>query len=317
VCAVFQCVCCFSAFRHARFQEDYLTSPLPIVVSQIHVYPVKSLGGMSPLTARVEPRGLQHDRRWMLTDPDGRFWSQRALPRMALISARIDIDNENLHLQAPALPPLRVPLTPPLSAPFADVRVWNSECRAALCAPDAALYAPDAALCAPDAALYAPDADRWLSDFLQSPCRLVFMPDSAHRQVPAEFRRAQGLVSFADAFPLLLLSEASLQDLNARLAVPVPMDRFRPNIVVSGTAPYAEDGWQTITLGETVFHVVKPCARCGLTTIDQATGTQGGAEPLRTLAEFRRRDDKVVFGQYLIPAAPGIVSVGMRVQGFD
>lgn len=273
-----------------------MTSPLPIVVSQIHVYPVKSLGGMSPLTARVEPRGLQHDRRWMLTDPDGRFWSQRALPRMALISARIDIDNESLHLQAPALPPLRVPLTPPLSAPFADVRVWNSECRAALCAPD---------------------ADRWLSDFLQSPCRLVFMPDSAHRQVPAEFRRAQGLVSFADAFPLLLLSEASLQDLNARLAVPVPMDRFRPNIVVSGTAPYAEDGWQTITLGETVFHVVKPCVRCGLTTIDQATGTQGGAEPLRTLAEFRRRDDKVVFGQYLIPAAPGIVSVGMRVQGFD
>ncbi len=268
-----------------------MTSPLPPVISRINVYPDKSLGGAFLQTSPVEPRGLRHDRRWMVTDPDGRFLSQRTLPRMALISARTDADA--LRLQAPSLPPLRVPLLPPASAFPVDVRVWDSACRA---------VAPS------------PDADCWLSDFLQTPCRLVFMPDDTRRLVPAEFRRGQGLVSFADAFPLLLLSEASLHDLNQRLDVPVPMDRFRPSIVVSGTASYAEDDWRTITIGEMLFYVVKPCARCLLTTVDQQTGVIGGPEPLRTLAGYRRRAEKVVFGQYLIPAAPGTLSVGMDVR---
>ncbi len=262
-----------------------------IVISQIHVYPVKSLGGEARQTAYVEPRGLRHDRRWMVVDPEGRFLTQRTLPRMALISARTDSDA--LVLQAPSLRALRVPLTPPAGSDLVDVRVWQSECRALAVSPD---------------------ADRWLSDVLQSPCRLVYMPDHTQRLVPAEFRRAEGIVSFADAFPLLLVGEASLHDLNTRLAVPIPINRFRPNIVVSGTAPYAEDSWQAVTLGEALFYVVKPCARCLVTTIDQATGLSDSPEPLRTLASYRRQGEKVVFGQYLIPAALGTVSVGMRVQ---
>jgi len=268
-----------------------LKGKIPIVISQIHVYPVKSLGGMSLQTAPVEPRGLRHDRRWMLVDPNGRFLRERALPRMALISAHAN--GAALVLQAPAQSPLRVELMPPATADLMDVRVWDSACRAVVVSPA---------------------ADRWLSDFLHVPCRLVQMPDETQRPVPAEDRQTQGIVSFADAFPLLLLGEASLQDLNQRLAVPVPTDRFRPNIVVSGVAPYAEDDWRTITLGETVFQVVQPCARCLLTTINQQTGRSDGSEPLRTLALYRRRGEKVVFGQYLIPAASGSVSVGMNVH---
>lgn len=263
-----------------------------MIISQVYVYPVKSLGGMSLQTARVEPRGLRHDRRWMLAGPDGGFLSQRTLPRMALISVRADA--ESLVLQAPMQPMLRVSVTPPALPDWVNVQVWNSACRALAVNPD---------------------ADRWLSDFLQSPCRLAFMPDETQRLVPAEFRRAQGIVSFADAFPLLLLGEASLHDLNQRLPVPVSINRFRPNIVVSGTPPYAEDAWRTVMLGETLFHVIKPCARCLLTTINPQTGRRDGLEPLRTLAAYRRQGDKVMFGQYLIPAASGTVSVGMRVRG--
>lgn len=274
-----------------RWQAHTLKERASIVISQIHVYPVKSLGGESRQTACTQPRGLQHDRRWMVVDPEGRFLTQRTLPRMALLSARADSDA--LVLQAPSLPALRVLLTPAALGEPIRVRVWQSECHALAVSPD---------------------ADRWLSDVLQSPCRLVYMPDQTQRLVPAPFRRAQGIVSFADAFPLLLASEASLHDLNERLLVPIPMNRFRPNIVVSGTAPYAEDNWQAVTLGETLFYVVKPCARCLLTTVDQATGLSDGPEPLRTLAFYRRQGEKVVFGQYLIPAAVGTVSVGMRVQ---
>ncbi len=259
-------------------------------LTQINIYPIKSLGGFPVPSANVEPRGLQHDRRWMLVDEDGRFLTQRALPRMALVS--VNVEAEGLTLRAPGSQALRVPLHPSGNA-TETVRVWRSVCRAVPVGEE---------------------ADRWLTGFLGVPCRLVYMPEETRRAVNTDYSAAEGIVSFADGYPLLLLGEASLEDLNSRLERPVPMNRFRPNLVVSGSSAYAEDGWQKIRIGNTVFHGVKPCDRCSLITVDQATGEAAGPEPLKTLAAYRLKDRKVLFGQLLIPDGAGLVRVGDAVE---
>ena len=152
--------------------------------------------------------------------------------------------------------------------------------------------------------------DAWFSHYLQTACRLVYMPDTTQRAVNPEYAIHNDVVSFADGYPFLLLGQASLDDLNQRLQQPVPVNRFRPNLVVSGVPPFAEDAWKTISIGATVFHVVKPCDRCVLTTVDQSTGAFAGPEPLQTLATFRLHDDKVMFGQLLLPDTLGTVHIG-------
>ena len=259
-------------------------------LTQINVYPVKSLGGYSAAVANVEPRGLQYDRRWMLVNGEGRFLSQRDLPRMALITTAVEADGLTLH--APDFAPLRVPLHSPGEA-NETVSVWRSVCQAV----------PVGA-----------EADRWFTDYLHVPCRLVFMPDETRRLVNPNYSAGEGIVSFADGYPLLLLGEASLDDLNTRLEAPVPMNRFRPNLVVSGVPAYAEDGWAKVRIGEATFHGVKSCDRCGLTTVDQATGEVAGPEPLKTLASYRLKDQKVLFGQMLIPDGTGTVRIGDAVE---
>ena len=261
-----------------------------VTLSAIHVYPVKSLAGFAPLSAEVQPRGLAGDRRWMIVDAAGRFLTQRTLPRMALVTAALF--SNSLQLNAPTLLPLLVPLEPP-DADALTVQVWRSVCKAL----------PVSA-----------EADAWLSDALGQPCRLVYMPDSTRRAVSPGPGGQEGIVSFADGYPLLLTGAASLGDLNARLDVPVPMDRFRPNLVVSGTEAFAEDGWKRTRIGAATFHVVKPCDRCVVTTLDQATGVAAGPEPLRTLAGYRLRDQKVLFGQNLIPETLAVVRVGDSVE---
>lgn len=260
-------------------------------LAQINVYPVKSVGGFSAVLANVEPRGLQHDRRWMVVDKKGRFLTQRALPRMALIS--VDLTPSGLILSAPGMEPLRLPFEPEDSARRQTVQVWKSICEA---------VPVDEA------------ADGWFGEFLGVPCRLVFMPDETRRPVNPEYSAGEGIVSFADGYPLLLLGEASLSDLNARLEQPVPMNRFRPNLVVSNSASYAEDGWTKIRIGDVTFHGVKPCDRCSLIMVDQATGVAGGPEPLKTLASYRLQDQKVLFGRLLIPDGAGTVRVGDSVE---
>jgi uncharacterized protein YcbX len=259
-------------------------------LAQINIYPVKSLGGFSATSAKVEPRGLQHDRRWMLVDGEGRFLTQRDLPRMALIATAVEQDC--LTLRAPGVAPLRVPLQPPCGA-TETVRVWRSVCQA--------VWVGD-------------EADQWLREFFGVPCRLVFMPEETRRTVNPDFRAGEGIVSFADGYPLLLLGEESLFDLNSRLEQPVPMNRFRPNLVVSGAAAYAEDGWTKVRIGGATFHGVKLCDRCSLITVDQATGEAAGPEPLKTLAAYRLKDQKVLFGQLLIPDGTGTVQVGDAVE---
>lgn len=260
-------------------------------LTQINVYPVKSLGGFSATSANVEPRGLQYDRRWMVVDQKGRFLTQRALPCMALVSA--GLTPGGLTLSAPGMGPLEVPFEPDSSARCQAVQVWRSVC---------------------EAVPVGEEADWWLTDYLGVPCRLVFMPEETRRPVNPDYSAGEGIVSFADGYPLLLLGEASLDDLNARLEAPVPMNRFRPNLVVSRAPAYAEDGWAKVRIGGATFYGVKPCDRCGLITVDQALGEATGPEPLRTLASYRTKDQKVLFGQLLIPDGAGVARVGDAVE---
>lgn len=259
------------------------------ILSDIHVYPVKAMRGHRLDEAIVEPWGVQHDRRWLLTDPTYTFLTQREHPRLALVN--VQVQARGIGVRAPEMAPLDVEI-PEASAPKHTVRIWNDTVEAVQAGAD---------------------ADAWFSRFLGVPCHLVYLDGTAFRPVDARYAVGDDVVSFADAFPVLLTATASLEALNARLDSPLPMNRFRPNLVVSGADPFAEDRWARIRIGSVLFHVVKPCARCVVTTVDQQTGVTG-KEPLKTLARFRKRGSKVYFGQNLIPAERGTVRVGDRVE---
>ncbi|HEY8088057.1 MAG TPA: MOSC N-terminal beta barrel domain-containing protein [Polyangiaceae bacterium] len=257
-------------------------------VVALHVYPVKGCRGVTLDTARVERRGLAHDRRWMLVDGDGKFVTQRTEPRLARIE--VAIEGEALILSTEGHGALLVQ-RPPLEAPRRRVRVWSDEV---------------------DAVDAGTDVAEWLCGVLGSETSLVFMPETTSRPVRPEYGRPDDVVSFADALPLLFTTLASLDELNARMRQPLPMNRFRPNIVVQGTAPWAEDGWTHVRVGELGVRVVKACDRCVVTTTDQLTGARG-VEPLRTLSTFRERERKVYFGVNAIPNVTGTIRVGDAV----
>ncbi len=257
----------------------------------LYVYPVKSAAPLCPATAVVEPRGLRGDRRWMIVDADGAFLTGRQLPRLTLLRATPVEDG--LLLEAPDLPARHLAVPDP-AAPRLAVRVWNSTV---------------------DAALADPAAQDWISRFLGREARFVYMDDAARRPVDTTYAAPGGEVSFADGFPLLLISQAALDDLNARLATPVPMLHFRPNLVVGGTAPHAEDGWRRVRIGSIVFDVVKPCTRCVFTTVDPERGAfAADGEPLRTLITYRRGAKGVTFGQNLIARGTGTLCLGDPVE---
>jgi uncharacterized protein YcbX len=262
-------------------------------LSTIHVYPVKSCAPLSPTQALVEPRGLAGDRRWMVTDESGAFLTARKFPQLTLIHAVPDRDG--LLLDAPDMPSLR--LACPAPAPRIETTVWRSVVQAL----------PASA-----------DADAWISDYLDLPARFVHMDADCTRPVSLEYGLPGDEVSFADGYPLLLISQAALDALNARLARPVPMLRFRPSIVVAGTTPHAEDEWKRIRVGEVEFDVVKPCTRCVFTTVDFEQGAfDPSGEPLRTLTTYRRTPMGVTFGQNLIPRGSGTLRLGDPVEVLD
>lgn len=254
-------------------------------LSRLVVYPLKSAGGIELERGDVERHGLASDRRWMLADRNGGFVSQRTEPRMARL--RVRRQRDALWITAPDQPPLRV-ASHPASARSVRAELWGDGV---------------------DAMAVDPHADAWFTRFLGREVRLVHVPDDRLRAVDPSFAAPGDRVGFADGFPFLLTSEASLQELNARLPAPVPMDRFRPNLVVRGFEPFAEDGWSRIRIGALSFRVVKPCARCAITTVDQETA-EVGREPLATLATFRRVGGKVLFGQNLIGDGTGTLNVG-------
>ncbi len=262
---------------------------LEVHLSGLYVYPIKSAGGISLEASEVDERGLRHDRRWMLVDEAGRFMTQRRTPRMALIGVRIEPDL--LVVDAPDMPSLEIPLEPPQGRPRLT-QVWNDLVEVLAVGDEAA---------------------HWFSEFLGVRCRLVYLPDESVRPVDPDYGRTGDRVGLADGFPFLLTSEASLADLNARLESPLPLNRFRPNLVVRGSGAFAEDGWSLLSVGEITFRVAKPCARCVITTVDQGTATTG-KEPLRTLARFRRAGEGVLFGQNLIHDNKGTLRVGDPVD---
>ena len=259
-------------------------------LSAINVYPLKSAAGLPQTSWAVDSFGLRHDRRWMQVDESGDFQSQRVHPRQALI--RPELRTEALVLRAPGASDLELSLRP--AGPTVMVTVWAGETQGRLVSAA---------------------ADQWLTTFLGTGCRLVHMPDEVVRPVRPDYAFDGERTSFTDGFPFLLISEASLDDLNGRLATPVPMNRFRPNLVVAGAEPFAEDRWRRIRIGPLTFRVAKPCPRCVMTTVDQARGMSPSTEPLRTLATFRRNaDGQVDFGQNLLHAGAGRLEVGMPVE---
>lgn len=254
----------------------------------IHVYPIKSCRGTPMGEARVAARGLHHDRRWMVTDPEGGFLTQRKHPRMALIEPRLE--GEALRVSAPGAEPLLVPVDAP--GPRTEVAVWRSRSKAIDQGDDAAT---------------------WFSEFLETPCRFVRQADDAGRAVLSRVRQGRRTpVAFADRYPFLLTTVESLGDLNERMPEALPMDRFRPNLVVAGGRPFEEDAWRRIRVGAVRFSVEKPCARCAITTVDQRTAARG-AEPLRTLGTYRRGPRGVLFGQNLVHEGEGVLREGADV----
>jgi len=260
-----------------------------IYVSALYCYPIKSCRGVALKQATTDARGIVGDRRMMIVDEEGTFISQREVAHLALIAPQPNADG-SLTLSAPGMPALT--LWPSGQGPARPVRVWRDTCLA--------VDQGDAV------------AD-WFSTFLGMAVRLVHIADAFVRRVDARYaRRPSDQAAFADGYPFLLISQASLDALNARLATPLPMNRFRPNIVVDGCPPFAEDGWRDFRINGITFSAVKPCARCVVTTIDQETAI-AGPEPLRTLASFRAVDQKVMFGQNLVADRPGSVRVGDAV----
>lgn len=261
-------------------------------LTEINIYPIKSTRRIALQQSEVLPRGLPWDRRWMLVDSEGRFVTARKHPRLAMVQTRVG--ETSLYVQGPGMPSIEVPLYP-LDGERVAVQIWRDRC---------------------EALATSPEADAWFSDYLGMPVRLVQLTDDLHRGVDPAYGRPGDEVSFADGFPLLLISEASLADLNTRLEHPVEMRRFRPNVVVAGAEPYAEDAWRRIRIGDVEFEGVKACSRCIFTTIDPDTGEKDPAmEPLRTLGTYRRRPEGgVYFGQNLVPRSGGVIRVGDRVE---
>jgi uncharacterized protein YcbX len=259
-----------------------------LLVSELAIYPVKSLAGIPLQAAALQRFGLKDDRRWMLVDDNGRFLSQRQHARMCLVQPSLHTAGVSLH--AMGMPDLLVPR--PTAGDRRPVIVWDDRCNALDCGDAAAA---------------------WLSVFLSVECRLVYFPDDEVRAVDPRYALPGDRTAFSDGFPLLLISQASLDDLNSRLDVPVSMARFRPNLVVRGCAAFAEDDWQEIRIGDLRFRIVKPCSRCTIPAIDPLTGERD-QEPLRTLAAYRKRGAKIFFGQNVIADGEGELRVGMRVE---
>lgn len=260
-------------------------------ISQINIYPIKSLGGISLKEAKTESRGLQFDRRWMLVDSDGCFMTQRVFPEMALLQAGLSDGELKVSHKIKNVSTLRLSINSSKEE-LLSVRIWDDTV---------------------EAAAVSDEADEWFSSMLNKSCRLVHMPDKTKRKVDAKYANNNEIVSFADAFPFLLIGEESLKDLNGRLKEKLPMNRFRPNFVFSGGEAFEEDSWKRFRAGTSVFNVVKPCLRCVITTTDQETG-QRGKEPLSTLASYRNVDGKVMFGQNLTHESNGIIKVGDEIE---
>ncbi len=259
------------------------------ILSQIYIYPVKSLAGIPVDNWPVDKRGLLYDRKWMLVDSNRHFLSQRRLPEMALIGTRIEADQ--LILSAPGQTDLNLPLHP-TDGEELEVIVWHDHCQAKSCGNA---------------------ADAWLSRFLGIECRLVYQAEHDVRKVDPNYATDKDQTSFSDGYPFLIVSENSLNALNQAMQLQFSISRFRPNLVLSDCDSYAEDTWRRITINAIGFRLPKPCSRCSVPTIDPLTALSG-KEPLTTLNKLRKSQNKVYFGQNALHDSSGSLSVGQTVR---
>lgn len=259
-------------------------------VSALFIYPIKSLRGIAVKGSMATRRGLQYDRRYQLVNEEGVFLTQRNLPQLALFTTQVTANGLGFsvhYLQHQLVLPWQL-----IDGPLTTVTVWEDAVQA--------IVAPDT-------------VNDWFSTHLQQPVRLVYMPDSSYRPVSAKYAVNNEPVSFADGYPILMISEASLAHLNAQLPEPVGMDRFRPNVVIADTTPHEEDSIGAFVVNGVRFKGVKPCARCVVTTINQQTA-QKGKEPLATLARYRSADNKINFGQNVLCLEEGWIEAGQRIE---
>lgn len=268
-------------------------------LSAINRFPIKSCRGWSVDSAVVEPWGLAGDRRWMVVDEAGEFITAREANRLVLVHP--EITSDGLRLTGPDLPPLDVPTPDPVGQ--VPVAIWSSRLTAAPAGPE---------------------ADAWFSKAIERTARLVYLDDPTRRSTSPDFSGPDDRVSFADGYPLLVATEASLAALNDVVAErsegahpPLPMARFRPNVVIAGSEAWAEDDWRRIRIGDAVFRAVKGCARCVITTIDPDTAVRE-KEPIASLARIRRWDGATWFGVNLVPDTAGVtIRVGDDVEVLD
>ncbi|MCU7550763.1 MOSC domain-containing protein [Chitinophagaceae bacterium LB-8] len=259
-------------------------------VSEIFIYPIKSLGGISLSSAVVTDRGLQYDRRWMLVDEQGEFMTQRTNAEMALL--QVEVVEGGLRVYHKKNNASIVISFAPQTGETTLVQVWGDRCRAKVVGHD---------------------VDNWFSDMLSAKCRLVYMPETTRRQVDRRYAKNREITSFSDGYPFLVIGQASLDDLNNRLKEKLPMNRFRPNIVFTGGQPFEEDQWSHFVIHDIHFYGVKLCSRCVVTTINQDEG-KAGKEPLKTLATYRLSNNNIYFGQNLLHQGEGILQVGDSID---
>ncbi|MCX8491285.1 MAG: MOSC domain-containing protein [Cyclobacteriaceae bacterium] len=244
-------------------------------LSEIWIYPIKSMGGIRLNSAKVAGKGLEFDRRWMLIDENNMFITQRKILEMALFKLEMNPDSFTIRFNNESI---QLPFNSVSSSDIIQATIWDDSV---------------------DTIEVDKGYSNWFSDKLKLKCKLVVFPEKNTRLVDPKYATNCDNVSLADGYPLLAIGQSSLDDLNQRLDAPVPMDRFRPNLVFTGGQPYEEDSWKEFTVGTNKFLGVKRCSRCVLTTIDQITGEQG-KEPLATLATYRKQENKIYFGQNIL-----------------
>lgn len=261
-----------------------------MIIKELYTYPVKSLAGIRIDHAHLLNTGFEFDRRWMVTEPNGTFVTQRSCPQMSLVQTRLE--NNQLVLSTFGMEDIEVP-SPDETDQRTSVEIWGDEV---------------------NAVIHENHINAWISDALGKECKLAYFPASETRACDTHVAQEGDSTLFADGFPLLLTNQASLDDLNHRLSQPVGMERFRPNIVIEGQVPFEEDHWRQIEINSVSLRFAQCCARCSVPTVNPDTGMMEGPEPIRTLSEYRTGSDgDVYFGINMIPESGGILSIGNEI----
>ena len=258
-------------------------------VSELFIYPIKSLGGIAVTNAAVTDRGLQHDRRWMLVDSNNKFMTQREFAEMALLQTEITTQGLKVYHKK-SKSSILIPFE--TNGETISVQIWSDRCKGIVVEKK---------------------LNEWFSDMLGKACQLVYMPGATRRKVDGRYATRKDITSFTDGYPFMLIGQSSLDNLNKRLEEKLPINRFRPNIVFTGGLPHEEDAWAHFTINEISFYGVKLCSRCVITTINKDT-SEKGKEPLKTLASYRMKNNKIYFGQNLVHSGEGIVHIGDTIE---